>query len=143
MAAAEALNLRIQALFRDWHAHGASHPLPDWMDQHELAWFVQLNAQLHDRLDATGIRERLREHVELLCALSAARPPTRLATRPDLRSHRFAPPQDNAHGRRCSAPRPEPGQVAGALAQRTAAVIRLRAVARISKTRSVRQFELA
>lgn len=71
MATAEALNLRMQALFRDWHAQGTSHSPPDWMDQYELAWFVQLNAQLHGRLDATGIRERLLEYVELLCAALA------------------------------------------------------------------------
>lgn len=70
MATAEALNLRMQALFGDWHARGPSRPPPDWMDQHELAWFVQLNARLHDRLDATGIRARLRENVGLLQALS-------------------------------------------------------------------------
>jgi 2-polyprenyl-6-methoxyphenol hydroxylase-like FAD-dependent oxidoreductase len=72
MAAAEALNLRMQALFRDWHAHGDSGSPPDWMDQQELAWFVQLNARLHDHLDAAGIRARLRENIDLLHALAGA-----------------------------------------------------------------------
>lgn len=72
LAAVEQLNARMQALFRDWHAHGRTCAMPAWMDQQELAWFARLNARLHDDLDDAGIRVRLREHVELLHALAGA-----------------------------------------------------------------------
>jgi len=72
LAAAEALNTRMQAMFRDWHAHNGASTTPAWMDQQELAWFAGLNARLHDHLDDAGIRARLREHVELLHALAGA-----------------------------------------------------------------------
>lgn len=72
LTAAERLNTRVQALFRDWHAHGRACATPAWMDQQELAWFARLNTQLHDRLDDAGIRARLHEHVDLLHALAGA-----------------------------------------------------------------------
>lgn len=72
MVAAESLNLRMQALFRDWHASGCAHAAPAWMDQQELAWFACLNARLHDDLDDAAIRVRLRENIELLHALAGA-----------------------------------------------------------------------
>ncbi len=72
LVAAEDLNQRVQAMFRDWHARGRARATPSWMDQQELAWFAGLNARLHERLDDAGIRARLRENVELLHALAAA-----------------------------------------------------------------------
>jgi len=72
MIAAESLNLRIQALFRDWHTSGRACAAPAWMDQQELAWFARLNARLHDDLDDAAIRTRLRENIELLHALAGA-----------------------------------------------------------------------
>ncbi|HET7161425.1 MAG TPA: tryptophan 7-halogenase [Rhodanobacteraceae bacterium] len=72
LAAAESLNIRVQAMFRDWHAGGRARATPGWMDQQELAWFARLNACLHDHLDDAGIRARLREHIELLHALAGA-----------------------------------------------------------------------
>ena len=72
MVAAESLNLRVQALFRGWHASGRACAAPAWMDQQQLAWFARLNARLHDDLDDAGIRARLREHIELLHALAGA-----------------------------------------------------------------------
>ena len=88
LAAAESLNLRMQALFRDWHASGRAAAAPGWMDQQQLAWFARLNARLHDNLDDWAIRARLREHVGLLHALAgglaedAARDAPGLATGP-------------------------------------------------------------
>ena len=72
LAAAEGLNLRVQALFRHWHAHGRACAAPAWMDQQELAWFARLNARLHDQLDDAALRVRLRENIELLHALAGA-----------------------------------------------------------------------
>lgn len=72
LVAAEDLNQRVQAMFRDWHARGRASGMPTWMDQQELAWFAGLNARLHERLDDAGIRTRLRENIELLHALAGA-----------------------------------------------------------------------
>lgn len=72
LVAAENLNQRVQAMFRDWHARGRASATPSWMDQQELAWFAGLNARLHERLDDAGIRVRLRENIELLHALAGA-----------------------------------------------------------------------
>jgi flavin-dependent dehydrogenase len=72
LAAAEYLNQRVQAMFRDWHARGRAWATPPWMDQQDLAWFAGLNARLHECLDDTGIRVRLRENIELLHALAGA-----------------------------------------------------------------------
>lgn len=72
MVAAESLNLRVQALFRDWHASGLARTAPAWMDQQQLAWFARLNARLRDHLDDAAIRARVRENIELLHALAGA-----------------------------------------------------------------------
>ncbi|HVX05453.1 MAG TPA: NAD(P)/FAD-dependent oxidoreductase [Rhodanobacteraceae bacterium] len=72
LIAAGSLNVRMQVMFRDWHARGRPCATPAWMDQQELAWFARLNARLHDTLDDAAIRVRLREHIELLHALAAA-----------------------------------------------------------------------
>jgi len=72
LVAAETLNQRVQAMFRDWHARGRACATPSWMDQQELAWFAGLNARLHDRLDDAGVRARLRDNIELLHALAGA-----------------------------------------------------------------------
>jgi hypothetical protein len=72
MVAAESLNLRMQALFREWHASGRACAVAAWMDQQELAWFARLNARLHDDLDDAAIRARLRENIELLHALAGS-----------------------------------------------------------------------
>jgi len=72
MVAAESLNLRVQALFRDWHAGGSACAAPGWMDQQQLAWFARLNARLRDTLDDASIRARLRENIQLLHALAGA-----------------------------------------------------------------------
>ncbi|HET7930048.1 MAG TPA: tryptophan 7-halogenase [Rhodanobacteraceae bacterium] len=68
----EALNVEMQALFRDWHAQGHAAAMPRWLDQRDLDWFVQLNSTLHDVLDRAGIRARMREHIELLHGLAGA-----------------------------------------------------------------------
>ena len=69
---AQALNLKMQAFFRDWHAAGTTPAPSAWLDQQSLDWFTRLNARLHDRLDDVQIRARLRENIELLHALAGA-----------------------------------------------------------------------
>ncbi|HLI18989.1 MAG TPA: tryptophan 7-halogenase [Rhodanobacteraceae bacterium] len=69
---ATTLNVRMQALFRDWHACGAVQAMPGWLDQQQLAWFARLNARLHDRLDGAQIRSRVRENIALLHALAGS-----------------------------------------------------------------------
>lgn len=68
----EALNVEMQALFRDWHAQGHATAMPRWLDQRELDWFVRLNARLHDPLDKAGIRNCMHEHIDLLNGLAAS-----------------------------------------------------------------------
>ncbi|TAN03735.1 MAG: halogenase [Rhodanobacteraceae bacterium] len=72
LAAAERLNVRMQDLFRAWHARGETRAMPGWLDQQELDWFARLNARLHDRLDDRAVRARLYENIELLHALAGA-----------------------------------------------------------------------
>lgn len=84
LAAAESLNSRVQAMFRDWHARSRMRTTPAWMDQQELAWFARLNARLHDSLDDAAIRARLREHIELLHGLAGALAEDAMRDAPDL-----------------------------------------------------------
>jgi flavin-dependent dehydrogenase len=63
---AQALNLRMQQLFRDWHAAGGRGSRREMLDQCKLAWFAELNRGLHDPLDDTGLRTRLRDNVRML-----------------------------------------------------------------------------
>ncbi len=70
---AQALNTRMQQLFRDWHARGEGRPgRREMLDQCTLPWFAELNRGLHDTLDDAGIRARLREHVRLLESVADA-----------------------------------------------------------------------
>lgn len=72
LEAAQALNLAMQQFFRKWHALGDGAGAPVFLDQQELDWFARLNANLHDRLDDTQARARLRENIELLHALAGS-----------------------------------------------------------------------
>ncbi len=70
------LNLRIQALLRDWGARSrpsiASTPgATGMLDQSALAWFAELNRCLGDRLDDAGFDAKIREHAALLNRLAA------------------------------------------------------------------------
>ena len=67
---AQALNLRMQALFREWHVASGGRNVRVMHDQCSLAWFTELNRGLHDRLDDVGLVMRLRGHVDLLEALA-------------------------------------------------------------------------
>jgi hypothetical protein len=69
---AQALNARMQQLFRHWHAASSGHSRREMLDQCALTWFAELNASLTDPLDDAGIRARLREHVRLLDGLADA-----------------------------------------------------------------------
>jgi flavin-dependent dehydrogenase len=69
---AQALNTRMQQLFRQWHAASAGPSRREMLDQCALAWFTELNASLTDRLDDAGIRTRLRDNVRLLDGIADA-----------------------------------------------------------------------
>ncbi|QDH69077.1 NAD(P)/FAD-dependent oxidoreductase [Marilutibacter alkalisoli] len=69
---AQALNARMQQLFRDWHEAGGHGNPAVMLDQGELDWFYELNRGLHDSLDDAGVRAHLRGNIELLERLAAA-----------------------------------------------------------------------
>ncbi|EIL93717.1 NAD(P)/FAD-dependent oxidoreductase [Rhodanobacter spathiphylli] len=69
---AQALNSRMQSLFRHWHAAGGGHSRREMLDQCALAWFGELNATLHDPLDEAGVRARLRHNVRMLDGVADA-----------------------------------------------------------------------
>ncbi|HRQ65913.1 MAG TPA: tryptophan 7-halogenase [Xanthomonadaceae bacterium] len=69
---AETLNRHMQALFRRWHAAGEAANPATLLDQGDLDWFFELNRGLHDALDDAGVRQRLRDHVDLLQRLAGA-----------------------------------------------------------------------
>ncbi len=71
LAEAARLNLDMQAFFRRW---ADVSPRPNeavLFDQQDLAWFVDMNASLHDELSDAEVRVRLRGNVVLMHALSA------------------------------------------------------------------------
>jgi flavin-dependent dehydrogenase len=68
---AQALNIRMQRLFRQWHVVSSDAvSRREMLDQSRLAWFASLNRDLHAPLDDAGIRARLRENVRLLEGLA-------------------------------------------------------------------------
>jgi flavin-dependent dehydrogenase len=69
---AQALNTRMQQLFRQWHAASAALSRREMLDQCALTWFAELNASLTDTLDDAGIRARLRDNVRLLEGIADA-----------------------------------------------------------------------
>lgn len=69
---AQALNLRMQQLFRQWHAADAGRNRREMLDQSTLAWFAELNTSLHDTLDDAGARQRLRDNVRMLDGVAEA-----------------------------------------------------------------------
>jgi flavin-dependent dehydrogenase len=71
LAAAQALNERMQGFFRRWHAHSAKRNPSVMLDQQDLPWFADMNATLHDQLDDKSLRTRLRQNVTLLEGLAA------------------------------------------------------------------------
>ncbi len=69
---AQELNREMQLLFRDWHtAREAGNPAV-MLDQGGLDWFYELNRGLHDVLDESQVRQRLRDNVDLLRRLAEA-----------------------------------------------------------------------
>jgi flavin-dependent dehydrogenase len=69
---AQALNLRMQALFVHWHAASAGRNRRTMLDQYRLGWFADLNGNLHEPLDDAAIAMRIRDNVNLLEALADA-----------------------------------------------------------------------
>lgn len=71
LARAQVLNERMQPFFRRWHAHSQGRNPRTLLDQHELPWFANMNATLHDTLDDQALHTRVRQNVELLEGLAA------------------------------------------------------------------------
>ena len=69
---AQALNLRMQELFVNWHAASANRNPPGMLDQYTLDWFAELNGSLHQPLDDDAMASRLRGNTDLLEALADA-----------------------------------------------------------------------
>jgi flavin-dependent dehydrogenase len=67
---AQALNARMQPLFRQWHAVSNGRNARTMLDQCQLPWFLELNRGLHDTLDTPGLIARIHGHVDLLEALA-------------------------------------------------------------------------
>jgi hypothetical protein len=72
LARAEALNARMQAFFRTWHAASRNRNARAMLDQRELDWFVALNRGLHDPLTTDELASRLRGYVATMATLAAA-----------------------------------------------------------------------
>jgi flavin-dependent dehydrogenase len=69
---AQALNRRMQAFFRLWHAASGRRNERAMLDQRELDWFVAMNRGLHDVLTTDELARRLGDHVALMDRLAAA-----------------------------------------------------------------------
>ena len=72
LLAAQHLNARLQAFFRDWHARSPGANPRAMLDQRELDWFVEMNDALLVQLDRDALVRRLRGNLELLHALAHA-----------------------------------------------------------------------
>jgi hypothetical protein len=72
LAQVQQLNLRMQQLFRDWQPFAPPTNQAVMLDQRQLPWFTALNVAMHDKLDDAGVRERLRDNVQLLQGLAAS-----------------------------------------------------------------------
>ncbi|HEY0232041.1 MAG TPA: halogenase, partial [Dokdonella sp.] len=68
---AQASNRRMQAFFRDWHAHSRGRNAAQLLDQSHLDWFVAMNRTLHDTLSREQLIARLRENIALMDRLAA------------------------------------------------------------------------
>lgn len=69
---AQALNAKVQALFREWLASAPPDRPPVMLDQRQLDWFRTLNEHMHDSLDDAGVRARLRANLALLQEVAGA-----------------------------------------------------------------------
>ncbi|MEO6364693.1 MAG: FAD-dependent oxidoreductase [Luteimonas sp.] len=59
------LNLAMQALLRDWGQRNTAPLAPDGrlLDQHDIAWFHEMNRALTDELDDAAFATRIRDNV--------------------------------------------------------------------------------
>jgi flavin-dependent dehydrogenase len=67
---AQALNARMQALFRQWHTVSGGRNARTMLDPCQLPWLFELNQGMHDSLDTDGLVARIRRHVDLLEGLA-------------------------------------------------------------------------
>ena len=84
LAKAAQLNIDMQAFFRRWAELSPRPNKAVMFDQQDLAWFVGMNASLHDELTDAEVRERLRGNVALMGELSATMVARALAACPTL-----------------------------------------------------------
>ena len=84
LAKAAQLNIDMQAFFRRWAELSPRPNKAVMFDQQDLAWFVGMNASLHDELTDAEVRERLRGNVALMGELSATIVARALAACPSL-----------------------------------------------------------
>ncbi len=70
LAQCQALNVAVQAYFRDWSVHSARANPPRLRDQAAMPWFAELNRSLLDTLDDAAFRARIRASTALLRALA-------------------------------------------------------------------------
>jgi len=70
LARAQAVNLAMQAFFRDWHAVSQGRNPPQLLDQASLPWFAELNRGLADDLDDAAFWARIDAALERLDALA-------------------------------------------------------------------------
>jgi len=70
LALCQKLNLAVQALLREWSAVSHKRNPAVMIDQASIPWFTELNRSLHDALDDTQFRARLRQSALQLQALA-------------------------------------------------------------------------
>lgn len=86
LAGCKALNVAVQAFFREWSSVSAKRSAPVMLDQASMAWFAELNRSLTDSLDETAFRERLRQSYGKLLQLAAQMRDLSQAQYPTLRA---------------------------------------------------------
>jgi len=91
-AEAEALNVAMQALLRDWGARNTAPLVPDGrlLDQYRIGWFHELNRALNDTLDDDALAARLAGNVGRMRALAAEILRHARAEHPGLPDHGLA-----------------------------------------------------
>jgi len=79
------LNVAMQAFFQHWHAASERRNGKAMLDQRQLAWFADMNATLHDRLDDDALVARVRGNVAIMRSLAATIVDRAAADHPSVR----------------------------------------------------------
>lgn len=83
-AAANQLNLDMQAFFLRWYEASPRPNAAVMWDQGKLDWFLAMNRTLRDPLDDAALRQRLRDNLEIMRNLAATTVARAIATCPGL-----------------------------------------------------------